>query len=247
MNQLLSHLTRATRTNMQVTEGFYKRINQIRRELLSISREAQVVLDKTGIHLIAEGKTVNLAEPAISTRIMREDDSLLPYVMDAVTAAEEEYDLTEAVPGHDATGLLSIATNPNNSSGQRMNAYRKLGEYIYDAQQELTATALKQELGEYSQRNGARTHTIALRARSFSLEVGILYPKRFQHITPHWVYRLPKQEYERFLQSCRELNLHVTENIYEELVGSQGLPLEGGNICGDTETFVTTEGGGQRW
>ncbi|CAG8660605.1 733_t:CDS:1, partial [Diversispora eburnea] len=88
----------ATRTNMQVTEGFYKRINQIRRELLSISREAQVVLDKTGIHLIAGGKTVNLAELAISTRIMREDDSLLPYIMDAVTAAEEEYDLTEAVP-----------------------------------------------------------------------------------------------------------------------------------------------------
>ncbi|CAG8661103.1 9957_t:CDS:1, partial [Diversispora eburnea] len=80
------------------TEGFYKRINQIRRELLSISTETQVVLDKTGIHLIAEGKTVNLAKPAISTRIMREDDSLLPYVMDAVTVAEEEYDLTEAVP-----------------------------------------------------------------------------------------------------------------------------------------------------
>ncbi|CAG8660397.1 11892_t:CDS:2, partial [Diversispora eburnea] len=55
----------ATRTNMQVTEGFYKRINQIRRELLSISREAQIVLNKTGIHLIAEGKTVNLAELAI--------------------------------------------------------------------------------------------------------------------------------------------------------------------------------------
>ncbi|CAG8603968.1 11746_t:CDS:2, partial [Diversispora eburnea] len=150
---------------MQVTEGFYKRINQIRRELLSISREVQVVLDKTGIHLIAEGKTVNLVEPAISTRIMREDDSLLPYVMDAVTAVEEEYDLTEAVPGHDATGLLSIATNLNNSSGQQMNVYRKLGEYIYNTQQELTATALKQELEEYSQRNGTQTHTIALRAR----------------------------------------------------------------------------------
>ncbi|CAG8601736.1 7_t:CDS:2 [Diversispora eburnea] len=93
---------------MQVTEGFYKRINQICRELLSISREAQVVLNKTGIYLIAEGKTVNLVELAI------------------------KYDLTEAVLSHDATGLLSIATNLNNSSGQRMNAYRKLEEYVYD-------------------------------------------------------------------------------------------------------------------
>ncbi|CAG8651638.1 8501_t:CDS:1, partial [Diversispora eburnea] len=98
VNQLLSYLTEITRTNMQVTEGFYKRINQIHRELLSISRKAQAVLNKMGIHLIAEGKTVNLAELTISTRIMREDDSLLPYVMDAVTAAEEEYDLKEAIP-----------------------------------------------------------------------------------------------------------------------------------------------------
>ncbi|CAG8657360.1 8797_t:CDS:2, partial [Diversispora eburnea] len=93
------------------TEGFYKRINQIRRELLSILREAQVVLNKMGIYLIAEGKTVNLAELAISTRIMREDDSLLPYVMDAVTAAEKEYDLTEAVPEVVVASSSLCATN----------------------------------------------------------------------------------------------------------------------------------------
>jgi len=78
---------------------------------------------------------------------MQEDDFLLPYVMNVVNAVKEEYDLTEAIPSHDTIGLLAIVTNPDNSSGQRMNAYRKLGEYIYDAQQELTATTLKQELG----------------------------------------------------------------------------------------------------
>jgi len=43
------------------------------------------------------------------------------------------------------------------------------------------------------------------------------------------------------------INLQVTEDLFKELVGSQGLPLEGGNICGNTKMSVTTEGGKQRW
>jgi hypothetical protein len=160
----------------------------------------------------------------------QENDMLLPYVLEAVTTPEEVRDLTEAVFDHDVAGLLSVATDPDNPNGQRVNAYRRLGEYIGTSQENRSATAIKQELQGYSHQNGARTYQIAQRVRSLAQEVGMLRPRNLQLITPDWIYKLPRQEYERLLKMSGEMHLQMMNELWGMNIGSQELPLEGGNV-----------------
>src|SRR6185436_2857374 len=168
------------------------------------------------------------------------DDTLLPYVMDIMTVPEEGYDLTKDMTDFDIPGLLFIAINSKNSNGQWVNAYRRLGEYIHAAQAERTTTSIEQELRGYSHQNGPRIRTIALRARGLAQGIGMLRPKDLRSVTPDWLYRLPKQEYERLVQMCKNANPRVTQNYWNNEIGSQELPFEGGNVCGD-------DGGLETW
>jgi len=216
--------------HLQIPESFYERVNQLREELVGISRDAQLIIDNTGVYLIAEGYATNLGEATSNVTMPQENDVLLPYVLDAVTAPKELHDLTEVMFDHDVAGLLSVASDPANLNGQRVNAYRKLGEYICVSQENRTATAIKRELQEHSHQNGSRTYQIAQRIRSLAQEVGMLRPKNFQLITPDWIYKLPKQEYERLLRMCSEMYLQLESDLWGVSVGSQELPHEGGNV-----------------
>jgi hypothetical protein len=193
-------------------------------------RGTQLIIDDTGAYLITEGCAINLGEPVSNEVISQENDLLLPYALDAVTAPEELHDLTEVIFDHDVAGLLSVAIDPVNLNGQRVNAYRKLGEYICASQESRTATTIKRELQEHSHQNGSRTYQIAQRIRSLAQGVGMLRPKNLQLITPDWIYKLPKQEYERLLEMCGEMHLQLMNNLWNVELGSQELPLEGGNV-----------------
>jgi hypothetical protein len=216
---------------MQVPEDLRRKIRQIREELMTLAGDAQLVVDSTGAYAILGNSVTNLMEVA-------SDDTLTPYVMDVVTAPEEGYDLTKDMSDFDISGLLSIAINPTNSNGQRVNAYRRLGEYIHAAQAERTTTSIEQELRRYSHQNGPRIRTIALRARGLARGIGMLLPRDLRSVTPDWLYRLPKQEYERLVQMCENANPRVTQNYWNNEIGSQELPLEGGNVCGDDGELV---------
>ena len=216
--------------HLQISESFYERINKLREELLGISKTAQLILDDTGAYLVTEGHTISLGEPANNEVMPQEYDMLLPYALDVVATPEEVHDLTEAMFDHDVAGLLSVATDSDNENGQRVNAYRKLGDYICASQENRTATSIKQELQGHSHQNGPRTYQIAQRIRSLAQEVGMLRPKNLQLVTPDWIYKLPKQEYERLLKMCGEMHLQLMNDIWCMSVGSQELPLEGGNV-----------------
>ena len=144
--------------HLQISENFCERVNKLREELVGISRDAQLIIDDTGAYLIAEGYAINLGETANNVITLQENDVLLPYVLDAVTAPEELHDLTEVIFDHDVAGLLSVTTDPANLNGQRVNAYRKLGEYICASQENRTAAMIKRELQEYSHQNGPRIY-----------------------------------------------------------------------------------------
>lgn len=217
-------------THLQISESFCERVNRLREELLEISSGAQLVLDNTGAYLVTEGYAINLGESVNSEVMPQENDMLLPYVLEVVTTSEEVRDLTEAMFDHDVAGLLSIATDPDNSNGQRVNAYRRLGEYICTSQESRSATAIKQELQGYSHQNGARTYQIAQRVRSLAQEVGMLRPRNLQLVTPDWIYKLPKQEYERLLKMSGGMHLQLMNELWGMNIGSQELPLEGGNV-----------------
>ncbi|RHZ77204.1 hypothetical protein Glove_184g160 [Diversispora epigaea] len=116
--------------HLQISESFCERVNRLREELLELLRGAQLILDDTGAYLVTEGYAINLEGPTSDEVMQQENDMLLPYVLDTITAPEEVHDLMEAVFDHDIAGLLSVATNPDNPNGQRVNAYRRLGEYI---------------------------------------------------------------------------------------------------------------------
>jgi hypothetical protein len=217
-------------THLQISESFCERVNRLREELLEISSGAQLVLDNTGAYLVTEGYAINLGEPTVSEVMPQENDMLLPYVLEAVTTSEEVRDLTEAMFDHDVAGLLSVATDPDNLNGQRVNAYRRLGEYIGTSQENRSATAIKQELQGYSHQNGARTYQIAQRVRSLAQEIGMLRPRNLKLVTPDWIYKLPKQEYERLLKMSGEMHLQLMNDLWGMNIGSQELPLEGGNV-----------------
>ncbi|RHZ71619.1 hypothetical protein Glove_256g153 [Diversispora epigaea] len=245
-------------THLQISESFCERVNRLREELLELSRGAQLILDDTGAYLVTEGYAIDLGGPTGDEVVQQENDMLLPYVLDTITAPEEVHDLTEAVFDHDIAGLLSVATDPDNPNGQRVNAYRRLGEYISTFQeiptdpdnpngqrvnayrrlgeyistfQEIrTATSIKHELQGYSHQNGSRTYQIAQRLRSLAQAVGMLRPKNLQLVTPDWIYKLPKQEYERLLKMCGKMHLQLMSDLWGMSVGSQELPLEGGNL-----------------
>ncbi|RHZ70503.1 hypothetical protein Glove_271g25 [Diversispora epigaea] len=170
---------------------------------------------------------INLGGPTSDEVVQQENDMLLPYVLDTITAPEEVHDLTEAVFDHNIAGLLSVATDPDNPNGQRVNAYRRLGEYVSTFQEIRTATSIKHELQGYSHQNGSRTYQIAQRLRSLAQA---LRPKNLQLVTPDWIYKLPKQEYERLLKMCGEMHLQLMSDLWGMSVGSQELPLEGGNV-----------------
>ncbi|CAG8602521.1 9308_t:CDS:1, partial [Diversispora eburnea] len=104
-----------------------------------LARDAQLIVDSTGAYAILGNNIMNLMESV-------SDDTLLPYVMDVMTTSEEGYDSMKDMSNFDITGLLSIAINPTNSNGQRINAYRRLGDYIHAAQMERTTTSIEQEL-----------------------------------------------------------------------------------------------------
>src|SRR6185436_12922565 len=156
-------------THLQISESFCEQVNRLREELLELSRGAQLILDNTGAYLVTEGYAINLGGPTSDEVVQQENDMLLPYVLDTITAPEEVRDLTEAVFDHDITGLLSVATDPDNPNGQRVNAYRRLGEYISAFQETRTATSIKHELQGYSHQNGSRTYQIAQRIRSLTV------------------------------------------------------------------------------
>ena len=128
------------------------------------------------------------------------------YVIDAITTFEEGHDLTEAILDQDVEGLATIAVSPASGNGQRINTYRQLGNYIQDVQTRQTATAVKQELQKRSQQNGFRMYQISLRVWTLFQEIGVPYTRNFCRITSDWTYKLPKSEFERFLQLCETEN-----------------------------------------
>jgi len=114
-----------------------------------------------------------------------------------------------------------------------MNAYKKLGDYVKDALLRSNVTALKRELHERSHQNGLRIYQIATRVQLLFREIGTPYARSFRNVTPDWIFKLPKSEFERFLQLCKTMGAQLIEDLLEMDVGSQELPFEGGNVCGD--------------
>ncbi|CAG8585253.1 8301_t:CDS:2 [Diversispora eburnea] len=152
---------------MQVPESLRRKIRQIREELMVLAGDAQLIVDSTGAYAILGDNVTNLMESV-------SDNTLFPYVMDVMTAPEEGYDSTKDMSDSDITGLLSIAINPTNLNRQRVNAYRRLGDYIYAAQMERTTTSIEQEFRTYSHQNGSRIRTIALRTKGLAQGAKIL-------------------------------------------------------------------------
>ncbi|RHZ89576.1 hypothetical protein Glove_13g282 [Diversispora epigaea] len=104
-----------------LTENFCENVHKIQEDLLTISEEAQLIIDCTGVYLALENSVVRIERPA-------NNDALLKYTMDAMTAPEEGYDLTEAVHDHDLEGLASIAANFGRGSSQLKEEMSKVAQ-----------------------------------------------------------------------------------------------------------------------
>lgn len=214
-----------------ISDNLRKRIHELRGELQQILGEAQVIMDSTGAYLVTESTVIEIDRPVNNEINTQYNDTLTAYAMDIFTALEE-YDQTIDL---DLDGLLRIATDIYGTNGQRMSAYRRLGDYLQEAQLKCTVTTLKRELHERSHQNGARIYQIATRVRSLFQEIGTPYARSFRNVTPDWIYKLPKSEFERFLQLCKTMGAQLMEDLLEMGAGSQELPIEGGNVCGEAE------------
>ncbi|RHZ76274.1 hypothetical protein Glove_199g82 [Diversispora epigaea] len=119
---------------------------------------------------------------------------------------------------------VCLATDMHGTNSQRMNTYKKLGDYLQDAQLGNTVTVLKRELHEQSYQNGAQIYQIATRiylhAKLFwGPEIAILGKK--------------VEIFERFLQLCETMDTKLMEDLLKIGVGSQELSFEGENVCGE--------------
>jgi hypothetical protein len=213
-----------------ITNGLRKRIHELRKEFQQILGGAQIIIDSTGAYLVTESSVTEIDQPMNNENTTQYSDALTIYAMDVFTALEEQDQATN----HDLDGLLRIVTDIHGTNGQRMNAYKKLGDYLLDAQLRSTVTVLKRKLHEQSQQNGARIYQIATRVRLLFQEIGTPYARSFRNVTPDWIYKLTKPEFERFLQLCKTMGAQLMEDLLEIDEGSQELPIEGGNVCGGT-------------
>ena len=216
--------------NISIPNGLRKRVHEIRREFLQILGETQIIIDNTGAYLVTENAVTEIDQPTNSEIITQYNDTLMIYVTDIFTALEEH----DPSDDPNLDDLLRIVTDVHGTNGQRMNAYKKLGDYLQDALLGSNVTTLKKELHERSRQNGARIYQIATRVHSLFQEIGTPYARSFRNVTPDWIYKLPKSEFERFLQLCKTTGTQLMEDLLEMDIGSQELPFEGGNVCGGT-------------
>jgi hypothetical protein len=214
-----------------ISNNLRRKIHELRREFQQVLGEARVIIDNTGAYLVTENAVTEIDQPTNIEIDTQCNDTLMIYAMDIFTALEEQDQAIDL----DLDGLLRIATNTHEENGQRMNAYKRLGDYLQDALSTCTITTLKGELHERSHQNGARIYQIATRIRSLFQEIGTPYARSFRNVTPDWIYKLPKSEFDRFLQLCKTMGTQLMEDLFEADVGSQELPIEGGNVCGAAE------------
>ena len=215
--------------NTTILNSLRRRVHELRREFPQVLGGAQIIIDNTGAYLVTESTVTEIDQPANNEIVTQYDDTLTMYAVDIFTALEEQ----DRVIDHDLDELLRIATDMHGANGQRMNAYKKLGDYLQDAQLGSTVTVLKRKLHERSHQNGARIYQIATRIRSLFEVIGTPYARSFRNVTPDWIYKLPKSEFERFLQLCKTMGTQLMEDLLEMDIGSQELPFEGGNVCGE--------------
>ena len=216
--------------NTLISNSLRKRVHELRREFSKILGETQIIIDNTGAYLVTENTVTEIDQPINNEIITQCNDTLMIYATDIFTALEEP----DQTIDYDLDGLLRIVTDIHGTNGQRMNAYKKLGDYLQDALLRSNVTALKRELHERSHQNGARIYQIATRVQLLFREIGTPYARSFRNVSPDWIYKLPKLEFERFLQLCKTMGAQLIEDLLEMNVGSQELPFEGGNVCGAT-------------
>jgi hypothetical protein len=216
--------------NILISNGLRKKVHELRREFSQTLGEAQIIIDNTGAYLVTENAITEIDQPTNNKIITQYNDTLMIYATDIFTALEEP----DQAIDHDLDGLLRIVTDVHGTNGQRMNAYKKLGDYLQDALLRSNVTTLKRELHERSHQNGARIYQIAIRVQTLFREIGTPYARSFRNVTPDWIYKLPKSEFERFLQLCKTMDAQLIEDLLEMDAGSQELPFEGGNVCGGT-------------
>ncbi|RHZ88358.1 hypothetical protein Glove_23g256 [Diversispora epigaea] len=197
--------------NIPIPDSLQKRVHELRREFPQILGEAQVIIDNTGAYLVTESTVIEIDQPTNNEITTQYDDMLTMYAVDIFTALEEQ----DRVIGLDLDELLRIAMDMHGTNGQRMNAYKNLGDYLQDAQLGSTVTVLKRELHERSHQNGARIYQIATRIRSLFQVIGTPYARNFRNVTPDWIYKLPKSEFERFLQLCETMGTQLMEDLLE--------------------------------
>ena len=214
-----------------ISNNLRRRVHELRRELQQILGETRVIIDNTGAYLVTENAVTEINQPTNNEIDTQYNGTLTVYAMDIFTALEE-HDQTIDL---DLDGLLRIVTDMHGTNGQIMSTYKKLGDYLKDALLRSNVTALKRELHERSHQNGARIYQIATRVQLLFREIGTPYARSFRNVTPDWIYKLPKSEFERFLQLCKSMGAQLIEDLLEIDAGSQELPIEGGNVCGVAE------------
>ena len=112
--------------NILISNGLRRRVHELRREFSQTLGEVQIIIDNTGAYLVTENAVTEIDQPTNNEIIMQYNDTLMIFVTDIFTALEEP----DQTIDHDLDGLLRIATDIHGTNGQRINAYKKIGDYV---------------------------------------------------------------------------------------------------------------------
>jgi len=125
-----------------ISNGLRRKIYELRAEFQQILGEAQIIIDNTGAYLVTENSVTEIDQPTDDLLVTQYDDALMLYAIDIFTALEQCDQYNEL----DLDGLLRTVTDISGTNGQRMNAYKKLGDYLQDALLRSNVTALKKRI-----------------------------------------------------------------------------------------------------
>ena len=114
---------------ISISNNLRRKVHELRREFQQVLGEARVIIDNTGVYLVTENSVTKIDQPVHNEIDTQCNDTLMIYAMDIFTALEEQDQAIDL----DLDGLLRIATNTHEENGQRMNAYKRLGDYLQDA------------------------------------------------------------------------------------------------------------------
>ncbi|RHZ51241.1 hypothetical protein Glove_481g65 [Diversispora epigaea] len=203
-------------------------LQNLQQKLIELYQNFPGEISKVNVQLKPDGYLIRTPEQTISVsteNIKKKDFN--PYLLDLFNA-DLDFDFG-LYAETDLKKLLEYSDNINNPNGKRLLAYSLLETRINQLQLNITKKELQVQLTKNSTQNVIRLRTISKRAYRLLKEVDEFPIRLAEKVTPRWLFRLTKKEFEEFIQKCSHMSKLENRDI-DNLINSSPIRSQSINI-----------------